>query len=329
MTEARELSDALSSFRCVRLFVDAEAADPVRFPFYRGSALRGAFGHALRASSCVLRRQSCESCPLRGKCLYNYAFETPVVHSERLRKYPYAPHPFVIDPQTGGSREYRPGERFFFGMTLVGRAVDYLPYFVFAATRMGEFGVGRGRGTFRVNRISVADAEGRPGETIYRDELLSAPEGALGWREASELAGGLSGERVLLRLATPLRVRYQGEPCRDPQFHVIVRNLLRRLSSLMYFHCDRTMELGYVDWIRKAEEVVLAENRTRWMDWERYSNRQKKRMKMGGLVGEAVYEGDLEPFLPLLVVGSWVHVGKGTSFGLGSYRVGADRYDPN
>ena len=44
-------------------------------------------------------------------------------------------------------------------------------------------------------------------------------------------------------------------------------------------------------------------------------------MSLGGLVGEAVYEGDLSPFLPILAAGELVHVGKSTVFGNGLYRI--------
>ena len=40
---------------------------------------------------------------------------------------------------------------------------------------------------------------------------------------------------------------------------------------------------------------------------------------MGGVVGTMTYEGEIGEFLPLLVLGSWVNVGKGTSLGLGRY----------
>lgn len=43
-----------------------------------------------------------------------------------------------------------------------------------------------------------------------------------------------------------------------------------------------------------------------------------------GLVGAAAYEGDLRPVWRYLVVGQWVRVGKGATFGLGSYRLEPD-----
>ena len=44
-------------------------------------------------------------------------------------------------------------------------------------------------------------------------------------------------------------------------------------------------------------------------------------MKMGGLIGEATYRGNITPFLPLLQAGAILHIGKGTSFGLGKYEM--------
>ncbi|MFQ5963842.1 MAG: CRISPR system precrRNA processing endoribonuclease RAMP protein Cas6 [Candidatus Scalinduaceae bacterium] len=46
---------------------------------------------------------------------------------------------------------------------------------------------------------------------------------------------------------------------------------------------------------------------------------QKQRVTMGGFIGKAVFEGDIEGFMTLIALGEYVHVGKGTSFGLGKY----------
>ena len=55
------------------------------------------------------------------------------------------------------------------------------------------------------------------------------------------------------------------------------------------------------------------------VNWKRYSGRQKARMKMGGFVGEAVYEGDLTEFRRLLLLGQLVHIGKACVFGNGRW----------
>ena len=64
-----------------------------------------------------------------------------------------------------------------------------------------------------------------------------------------------------------------------------------------------------------------ARSETHWEDWSRFSGRQKQRVKMGGLTGRVTYEGDLRDYLPLLLLGELVHVGKGTVFGNGLYRI--------
>jgi len=41
----------------------------------------------------------------------------------------------------------------------------------------------------------------------------------------------------------------------------------------------------------------------------------------GRFVGSITFEGDFEEFLPFLMLGEYIHVGKGTSFGLGKYEI--------
>jgi hypothetical protein len=45
-------------------------------------------------------------------------------------------------------------------------------------------------------------------------------------------------------------------------------------------------------------------------------------MALGGAVGTWHLEGELAPFIPLLHLGQWLHVGKNATFGLGRYTLG-------
>ncbi len=311
----------MDSFRCLRLSVSVQAEEYIRLPAYQGSALRGAFGHALKRSVCAAGNQTCDACILKSQCIYSYAFETPPPENSKvLRNFTSVPHPFIINPITGESGIYEPGMSFCFGMTLVGRAIEYVPYFVYAFMRMGEQGIGSGKGRFRVLLVNDLDINGSPVETIYENEILKTSETVLSFHDAEEMAKQYDPHNLTLQFITPVRVKYQGKLCDDLQFHVLIRNLARRLSNLLCFHCGQDAELPFKELIEKAESVRLVRNNTRWYDWTRYSGRQKKRMQMGGVLGEATYEGvAVGEFLPLLVLGSWVNMGKGTSFGLGNY----------
>jgi len=124
------------------------------------------------------------------------------------------------------------------------------------------------------------------------------------------------------------RLKFQGGLEDRPEFHILIRSLLRRTSSLLYFHHGTRLDMDFRGFIAQAERVRLAAQDTRWVDWERYSSRQDTRMKLGGLVGTATYEfndaGLADLFLPWLILGEHIHVGKGCTFGLGWLNVTFD-----
>jgi hypothetical protein len=74
-----------------------------------------------------------------------------------------------------------------------------------------------------------------------------------------------------------------------------------------------------VDWefyplLQRCEEVRVAAADLRWLDWERWSQRQNAAMKLGGIVGTLTLEGNLAPFTSLLRAAEVLHAGKGATF---------------
>ncbi len=59
----------------------------------------------------------------------------------------------------------------------------------------------------------------------------------------------------------------------------------------------------------------------RFQDLTRYSNSQKTKMQLGGMIGEMVISGLDEQNLKLLKLGELIGVGKQTVFGLGKIEV--------
>jgi hypothetical protein len=132
------------------------ALEPLILPSYKGSALRGGFGSTFRRVVCALRKNDCRDCLLRDKCVYSYVFETPLPPDTRImRKYKSAPHPFVIEPPPEKRMGYKPGDEIRFGLILIGRAIDYMPYFIYTFDELGRTGIGKGRGKYEL--ISVTD----------------------------------------------------------------------------------------------------------------------------------------------------------------------------
>jgi hypothetical protein len=331
--DTEQIIRALTPLRFARFRFVMEALEPLSLPPYKGSTLRGAFGVAFKEAACVSDGKVCRRCLLATNCFYNYVFDTPIpVDSLRMRKYTAAPHPFVLEPPLDARRSYTPGDRFEFGLVLVGKAIELLPYFVFVFDRMGQrHGLGRGRG--RLNLVEVVwvsvDASSGESQIIY-----ALPEGRLldgDWAATVDdllperLDAGANGStRVTVRFETPCRMVRGATLTDQPEFHVLFRSLLRRLSSLAYFHCGSDLDLDFRALAAAAEHVRLIRDETSWFDWERYSARQDARMSLGGIVGDAEYEGEMAQLLPVLRLGEILHAGKGTGFGLGRYTITSD-----
>ena len=239
-----------------------------------------------------------------------------------MRRYPSAPHPFVLEPPTGGRQSYEPGELLDFRLTLVGRAVDYLPYFIYSFHELGKMGIGRARGKFRVEKVVCEPHPGGeqgPGEVVYdgHSKVLTPSRAPVAWQEIIEPD---PPESIHISFLTPTRIKYKGRLTKDLEFHIFFRNLLRRISLLSYFHCGHRLDdSGFRDLIEQSKGVETTNQDLYWHDWDRWSNRQGTKMKLGGFMGEITYRGDLRPFWPYIRLGEYMHVGKGSSFGLGRY----------
>jgi hypothetical protein len=129
------------------------------------------------------------------------------------------------------------------------------------------------------------------------------------------------GDKLDLLFLNPTRLKFRGELVSDPPFHVLLRNLIRRIDLLSEVHGEGSLGLDAPALIEKAQAITTEASNLHWLDWKRHSNRQKRSVKSGGFVGRVTYKGDFTPFLSLLGAGRLTHVGKSTTFGLGAYQI--------
>jgi hypothetical protein len=258
-----------------------------------------------------------------ASCPYHLIFETaPPPDAEALRTHEEIPRPFVIAPPPACAAEYPQGSEVAFDLTLIGRAREFLPHFVVTLREVDR--IGRGRRAVALRRIDAVHPLTGASEVVYTgDESLVRPREAT-LTLADCAAVPCPGGPVRVTFITQTRLKHDGAFARRPDFQVLFRRLLGRLSALARFHGDGPLDLDFRGLIDAAGKVRLVRDETRWTRWPRYSARQDRRMEWEGLVGEAVYEGDLAPFWPYLVFGQWTHAGSGTTFGLGRYRIQPD-----
>jgi len=299
-----------------RYRITLEALEALDLPAYLDSTLRGAFGRAFRRLCCLGREG--EPCPLPASCPYHQTFETsPPADAEALRTHDDIPRPFVIAPPPAGPNEHPSGSHVVFDLTLVGRARQYLPHFVVTFRDMDR--IGRGRRKVNLHRIEAVHPLTGASEVVYTaaENLVTPREATLTLAECAALPCPETPVRVTF--VTQTRLKEDGAFARRPDFQLFFRRLLGRLSSLARFHGDGPLDVDFRGLIESAGAVRLTRDATQWTRWARYSGRQDRRMEWEGLVGCVEYDGDLTAFWPYLVFGQWIHVGSGTSFGLGRY----------
>jgi hypothetical protein len=296
------------------------ALETVRLPHYAGSTWRGALGHSLKRSVCVTQLPQCAPCPLVHVCAYAWLFETPPpLGTEKMRKYPAVPHPFVVNPQVG-EVHLEAGEPYALELNLIGHGNRYLPYLLHGLERAGRQGVGKGMACMRLESVEREVQVGSGNlQRIYcrGGPIDNAPA-------AAPPVPLLSSEVVRIDLLTPLRLRREGRPVRPDAFRFVdlFTSLLRRVSMLTYFHTDHPLETDFAGLTQKAREVEWNDSQMVWRSWNRYSSRQGREVAMDGLMGYLVLPAqDLAPFWPYLWLGQFIHAGAGTSMGQGRLRV--------
>ncbi|MEC4748349.1 CRISPR system precrRNA processing endoribonuclease RAMP protein Cas6 [Methylomicrobium sp. Wu6] len=291
-----------------------ESSGRFRLPEYPGSAWRGAFGHALKRTVCVVRNTPCNQCLLKNVCAYSYIFETPPpAGAEKMRKYTATQHPFVLRFPDNASHEvpYR------LDVTLFGHGQRFFPYVVHALQTAGQDGIGGHRQVFALLRIDDVDLQGNV-QTIYQNGELQ-PQ-----RQAISPTSPLMPAQIELTFHSPLRIKQDQKnlSTSDFNFGALFSTLLRRISMISYFHTDTPLETDFAGLTARARTVQFASQQLKWYDWTRYSSRQQAEMNMGGMVGSVVLDTlNLEDFWPYLWLGQWTHVGKATSMGMGAYSI--------
>ena len=289
-------------------------------PPYKGSTFRGGFGHAFKHAVCVERKKECLGCSLRSKCVYTYIFETSIPQEEGMKQDQEVWRPYIIEPPLEYGQTYGRDDRLDFGLILIGRAVDYIPFFIFAFEEVGRIGVGKNKGKYSLEKvIGLNNGEEvliYDGKSHFRDDFHTMDS-----MEIMKEGVMLNSSRVKLRFITPTRIKYNGKFTSDLNFEVVMRNLFRRLSGLADVHCGEKWELDWKGLIERTKEIKTVHSDLVWKDWERYSQRQDTKLKMGGFLGEITFEGDLPEFMPFLKLGEYFHIGKGTVFGLGKYEI--------
>jgi hypothetical protein len=220
-----------------------------------------------------------------------------------------------------------PNQPFQFTITLFGDGFRFLPYFVLAASAMGDTGVGPGRGKFEIVSIhAVNPLTGMSHAILSEGEKVVRPQSLpIGWNEAEAVAREFPSEAdVRVRFLSPTRLIDSDSLVKAPDFGIFFRRLLERADELSKQHNsgERRAPEEVSELYALADQVRLIEQSTQWIELWGPSGRTGRSTPMGGFVGFAVYRSKhWDKLLPWLLLGQGVQVGKLTAKGNGVFQV--------
>lgn len=317
----------MDKFVAYRLRFLGQATTDMSLPMHKGSMLRGAFLAALRRDFCMNKPlSSCLGCPAHAVCPICSLAATVDEAGPRGAE---VPRPFSLQPILDPLSNYQEGDTFEFGITLFGDSLTLFPYVILAVKAMGELGMGRrwigagnrekAAGQFCLAKASVVNPLTGSTRQLYTqaEAVVRVPESPITHHQVLDYASRLPTERVTLQLLTPLRLVSEGALVKRLSFRILLQRLLRRLTDISRYCCHEELQLDFAGLLEMAEQVAVVDDRTTWLDLSSFSSRRGRSTPIGGLVGEITFSGELQPFLPFILWGQFVHVGKDTTKGDG------------
>ncbi len=321
-TPAPELtpSSLFGDLRILKVRLRVLLESPVRASTFLGSAWRGLAGTELKQLCCPTEgKRACRPCRAQDRCPYFQLFET----NSALPGLSEVPRGYILfpPPSDGSARQD-------LHLTLLGRCTRYFPAMAAALLRGQKTGLGADRLRYRILCIEEILPEDAPAPIPLTSSALAQPRAGRTLREWLAGAcgnGGNGGGAPSVRLVTPVRLRRQGTYLATMDWPFFFESLARRIEAIARVHAAGA-PLGRELWTRLVEHLGTANGiraRLRWHDYHRYSNRQKNKVPMGGLVGEV----DLGAAPAAWILEWWkaaslLHVGKGACMGLGRVEIG-------
>lgn len=306
------LLDNLLQIRYIKLHFTLVFPEEVSLPASKTSMLRGGIGEMLLRSCCI-RERDCEHCDFSDEC---------IVQRTMYSKFRHKPA-FVTQQESVGyviecenyQEDYLAGETLQFNLILFGRTIVYFSQYLQAITMLGQYGVGKNRARFYIQKLTNSRGEAMlDGHNIrmkyYKIEHF---QDYVAYR--LKMMQEVPSEIIF---KTPVTIKHNGSFIKEFDMEAIVKSVQRRLYILGCFE-----DILDDDFYRHVFDMpMILGQEVRPVSVRRFSNRQESAMYLRGIKGKIELEAiEDEDLLKLLIIGELMHIGKNTSFGFGRYRM--------
>lgn len=301
----------MDSLTFCRLRVTICLLNDAFLPPYKGSCIRGALGHGMRALACATGASFCIGCEKVLTCDFTRLFKPDQIPGKSI------PAPYIVDPPALRETRFAKGSKLTFTLTLFGTAADSLHSWIKAIEIAGaRFGLGENRVLFELVQIDAEDPQGGMitlynAATIHQEPLPRFTLSAVTAGYAATRA-----QRAYVRLLTPLKFKDKGSVANDLTAQLFFETLLRRIRSLSHFYAT---DGPLLDYNPDFTNVAMEHKTLRWVTLERKSVSHAGAVNLGGFVGSFELTGLTPLLLTLLAFGVYTHLGKNTVYGCGKY----------
>lgn len=273
----------LNNFKYVKVDVVIKSKKPHEFI---GSMIRGALGYSLKKVTCINPSYICEECFAASNCLYYDFFEKQnSYHKYRLD--------FSLDSKL-----------FEFSLYLFNDSKDKLPYILSALHKLfSETGLGRERAKPKEYYFYVN------GKTVFDGKQFYIPTNYVKSLHVDSYCSNIK-----LQLQSPLRIKKDNKFLRDKDF-----DLIYILNSIYQRYLQLTNQERAKLPFKPNYEIDFIN--IYYKQLTRYSGRQKTKLSMDGLMGEAMIKNIDKQSYELLKLGEIIGAGKQTVMGLGKIEI--------
>ncbi len=302
------------------LRITLKALEPIQLPAFAGSKLEGAFGHALYEIACTRKDlEACAPCPLRQICPFAALYMPMLPAHMNVASLESPPRPLVFSTPFQNERMIQTGATLEFGLRVLGRAKQHLPYIIAAISQMGANGIGNTRGRFELLEVQSVQPY-----TLESRVIVTADNPVVQLEpiviDAKDFPS-IQKNQITLNLETFMHLKTAGQVADQLHFPILIRALQRRLSNLeQIYGSGSSIGANFSELPQLAREVHILEQHTEFVS-QRRSGHGRQAVIMNGLIGSVTYVGDLEPFTQLLRYGELIGVGKWAHFGAGRYKI--------
>lgn len=270
------------------------------------SAIRGIIGNTLINENCLADKnyRICNECIFKNKCLAYNIFSPKIISISNNLEENISPFIIICDDK----RKFISNkDKLTFAMIFFGDTISYIPEIIRVVRIAGE-SIGLDNNLFKLKRV-LNDKN----EDIYFEEIANYQRvNTRTIKEYIENRLSISKDVSRIEIITPIRFKKNKRFNDDLLEQDIVNLVKRRLTTLAALE-DRIITID------EKFDFKIKYKDLKWIEYNRYSNRQKSRMYLGGIVGYLDLENVNEETKKLLIAGELTHIGKSTSFGLGDY----------